>query len=83
MKFTPREISVRIGRIRIDEDVDSGLQTSGASLDIQAAIGAALMGTGRPIPMHSVGGLIGDAVSSRVRESIGQIPGGSKAGARR
>ncbi|MEK1888238.1 MAG: hypothetical protein AAAB35_11835 [Phyllobacterium sp.] len=83
MNGAPRQVFVRIGRLRIESNAHAGLSASGVSSDIQAAIEAALAGTGRPMPGHPVGGIIAGEVASHVRQSLGQVPGGPKAGPRR
>lgn len=79
MTVAPRQVSVRIKRLRIEAGTQAGLSVPGVSSDIQAAVAAGLAGTGRPAPGHPVGGLIAGEVAARVRESFG----GLKAGPRR
>jgi len=83
MNGVPRQIFVRIGRVRFESSAHAGLSPSGVSSDIQAAIDAALAGADRPMPGHPIGGLIAGEVVSRIRETLGPIPGGPKAGSRR
>ena len=71
----PRQVSVRIKRLRVDSSTHAGLSATGVSSDIQAAVQAAMAGTSRPAPGHRVGGIIAGEVASRVRESLGPVAG--------